>query len=72
MAFPFKIPRYVTGQFPTTKQCIACQSVGGVAKRHRFQAESLRFDSLAGQIVHDVANESPLLRCFFGAVLSRR
>ena len=30
------------------------------------------FDSRAGQIKHCVANGSPLLRCFVGAVLLRR
>ena len=32
----------------------------------------LRFDSWADQFVRSVANRSPPLRCFFGAVLSRR
>ena len=34
-------------------------------------AEGLRFDSYAGQIGLNVADGSPLLRCFFGAVLPR-
>ena len=32
----------------------------------------LRFDSWVDQSVRSVANRSPPLRCFFGAVLSRR
>ena len=30
------------------------------------------FNLRAGSIEHSVANDSPLLRCFFGAVLPRR
>ena len=44
-----------------------------VVKDVAIDAESLRFNSQAGQIGHTViANGSPPLRRFFGAALSRR
>ena len=48
------------------------RQVGLVVKDITIDARGLWFVSQAGQIGHSVANGSPPLRCFFGAVLSRR
>ena len=47
-------------------------TVGAVMKNIAIGAGGLGFDSCAGQIGHSVANGSPVLRHFFGAVLPRR
>ena len=44
--------------------------VGVENKDIAIGAESVGFDSQAGQIEHIIPNGSPPLRCFFGAVLS--
>ena len=46
--------------------------VSSVFKHIAMGAGSLDFDSRAVQIGYSVANGSPPLRCFFGAVLRRR
>ena len=46
--------------------------VSSVVKLVAIGAEGLGFDSGADQIGHSVANGSPPLRCFFGAVLPGR
>ena len=43
-----------------------------VVKRVATRAEGLGFHSPAGDVVLTIANGSPSLRCFFGAVLFRR
>ena len=45
--------------------------VGVVVRNIAISAGSLGFDFRAGQIGHNVANGTPPLRCFFGAVLPR-
>ena len=46
--------------------------VGAVVKDSVIGAGGLRFDARAGPMGRRVTNGSPPLRCFFGAVLSRR
>ena len=55
----------------TSNQFLAQLSrpVGAVAKGIAIGAEGLGFDSRAGKIQRSVANGSPSLRHFFGAVL---
>ena len=47
-------------------------AVDVVVKHTSNRALDFRFDSRPGQIGHSVANGSPLLRRFFGAVLPKR
>ena len=47
-------------------------SVGSVVEDTANVADGLGFDSRADQIKHSVANGSPPLQCFFGAILLRR
>ena len=51
---------------------VKCRPVSSVVKHMAFGAGDQGFDSRAGQIEHSVANDSPPLRRFYGAVLSRR
>ena len=46
--------------------------VGALVKAIAIGAEGQEFDSLAAKIGHGVANVSPSLPCFFGAVLFKR
>ena len=51
---------------------LAHRPLGLVVQDIAFGAESFGFVYRAGQIGHNVAKNSPPLRCFFGAVLLRR
>ena len=49
-----------------------CKSISSVVKHIAIDSGGLGFGSRAGQIGHSIANGSPLLRRFFGAVLPKR
>ena len=52
--------------------CIMTARLAHLLRAQAIGAGGLGFDSQAGQMEHSVVNSLLPLRCFFGAVLSRR